>query len=153
MQEDIDSLPLYLNPVLEPLAICLARGMFRDFETADQIFAPEPTESEPCYELVLCPPTLALYESETEKSPHITVSTLKPLGLAPRASKASTAAGQPVGGTPSFEALSDKGPTGKMLSSNWLDNGLVAAGRRAGYGERISIHDCRAEALVVADGK
>ncbi|OJD27770.1 hypothetical protein ACJ73_00840 [Blastomyces percursus] len=111
MAEDIESLPLYLNPVLEPLAICLARGLFRDFKTADEIFALEPPPGE-YYELVL---------------------------------------GENFPGTPFFEVMSDKGPTGRILNASWLDDGLAKLGRRGGYDNRISCHDIRAEALVRAD--
>ncbi|EGD97859.1 hypothetical protein TESG_05363 [Trichophyton tonsurans CBS 112818] len=51
MQEDISPLPLYLNPVLEPPAICLARGLFRDYKTADKILAINPPPNSPCIEL------------------------------------------------------------------------------------------------------
>ncbi|EEQ87177.1 uncharacterized protein BDCG_02297 [Blastomyces dermatitidis ER-3] len=59
MQEDIESLSLYLNPVLESLAICLAQGLFRDFETADEIFKlnPSPDESYELFERAVGEPT------------------------------------------------------------------------------------------------
>lgn len=132
MAEDIESLPLYLNPVLEPLAICLARGFFRDFKTADEIFALEPPPGE-YYELVLVTATIPLHGSqlpEAEKPP-----------------------GEYFPGTPFFEVMSDEGLTGKILNASWLDNGLAKLGRRAGYDNLISCHDMRAEAMVRADGK
>ncbi|KAK2745336.1 hypothetical protein FQN55_006241 [Onygenales sp. PD_40] len=61
MPEDIELLPLYLNPVLEPLVLCLAHGLFHDFKTADEVFALEPSPDEGCYELAFCEPTTSLF--------------------------------------------------------------------------------------------
>jgi hypothetical protein len=69
MQEDVRPLPLYLNPVLEPLAICLARRLFRDFKTADEIFALEPPHGEEGWELMLGSPTIDLYRSDFRERP------------------------------------------------------------------------------------
>ncbi|OJD26039.1 hypothetical protein ACJ73_02582 [Blastomyces percursus] len=66
MQEKIGPNPLYLNPVLEPLAVCMARGLFRDFKTAD-VFALEPPPYGEAYELVLDRPTLICMRDTFEK--------------------------------------------------------------------------------------
>ncbi|EEP78591.1 predicted protein [Uncinocarpus reesii 1704] len=55
------------------------------------------------------------------------------------------------GTTPFCEAISEDGPTGKILTAAWFTHQLPALGRRAGYNENIRTHDIRAEALVKAD--
>ena len=52
MQENIKSLSLYLNSVLEILAIYLAKNFFHDFKFADKIFSLD-SLFEKEYELVL----------------------------------------------------------------------------------------------------
>lgn len=52
MQEHIESLLLYLNPVLKTLTICLAKCLFHDFKSVDEIFSLDLPPGEE-YELVL----------------------------------------------------------------------------------------------------
>ncbi|OJD24222.1 hypothetical protein ACJ73_04422 [Blastomyces percursus] len=137
MQEDIESLPMYLNPVLEPLAICLARGIFRDFKTVDDIFALEPPPGED-YELALGPPTIQLYGPNLEPSKE----------AASQYPSAACSKNKAERRTPFFEKVSAEGLAGEILTASWLDDGLANLGHRAGYGELISFHDMRAEALV-----
>ncbi|KAK2730727.1 hypothetical protein FQN57_004128 [Myotisia sp. PD_48] len=148
MQEDIESEPLYLNPVLEPLVMCLARGLFRDFETVDEIFALEPSKGE-CYEL-------ALSTSEEQQTPKRHASFCS-AGDYPQSQTAFllnvNPCARPAGRTPFFEKMSGSGPTGQILGATWLNDELGRLGRRAGYDRKISIHDLRAEALVRADGE
>ena len=54
LMQDIESYPLYLNPDLESPAVCLTRGLFCHFATADEIVALESPAGEE-YELALCP--------------------------------------------------------------------------------------------------
>lgn len=151
MQEDIESLPLYLNPVLEPLAICLARGLFRDFKTADEIFSLDPPPGEDGYELTLSPSTAEPSGSQlgrlSGKAKNISKRPVshRSVSTGPGAEQSET--------TPFFEKMSDKGPTGEILDGNWLDGNLSKLGYRAGYIKRISVHDMRAEALVRTNGK
>ncbi|KKZ62891.1 hypothetical protein EMCG_02736 [[Emmonsia] crescens] len=146
IQEDIESLPPYLNPILEPLMLCLARGMFRDFDTVDERFALEPQANE-CFKLALCLLRVPMYDSKTTCNPSVMESSLKERpGPNSPANNLDT-------GTPLFEAMLDKGPAGSMLNATWLDTELKKLGHRSGYGMSISIHDIHAEAMVRADGE
>ncbi|OAX84412.1 hypothetical protein ACJ72_01218 [Emergomyces africanus] len=138
MQEDIESLPLYLNPVLEPLAICLARGLFLHFKTADEIFALKPPAEEK-YELALDPSTVDLYK----QNPGELVDDKK--NMAEKVTLHHSKAGR---GTPFFEKMSPEGPTREILSASWFGGELGKLSRRSGYDKLISVHDMRAEALV-----
>ncbi|PGH27130.1 hypothetical protein AJ80_01086 [Polytolypa hystricis UAMH7299] len=129
MQEDIETLPLYLNPVLEPLAIYLARGLFRDFKTVDEILALEPPPGEE-YEIAL---------GHLDEPKDILK---QPVAWFPAVADINGK------GTPFFEKISDEGPTGEILTASWLDKELGKLGRRAGYDKLISIHDMCAETLV-----
>ncbi|EDN09247.1 predicted protein [Histoplasma mississippiense (nom. inval.)] len=148
MPEDIGSLPLCLNPVLEPLVLCLARGLFHDFKTADEIFSLEPSADEGSYELALCKPTVPLF------GPHSPFPKEEDVGLE-SASRKQLSKGKgsmkTVIGTLLYEAISDDGPTGKILTASWFGKELPRLGRRAGYVRSITVHDIRAEALVRAD--
>ncbi|EGD84233.2 hypothetical protein H112_07922 [Trichophyton rubrum D6] len=137
MQEDISPLPLYLNPVLEPLAICLARGLFRDYKTADKIFAINPPPNSPCIELVLRSPTNRLSDEKPcggEENLHIN-------SKYPKKRQ-----------SPFFECVTTLGPTGKTLKSKWLSEQFSLLGRRSGY-DSMTMHNIRREALMVADGQ
>lgn len=136
MQEDISPLPLYLNPVLEPLAICLARGLFRDYKTADEILAVNPPPNSPCIELVLRTPTNRLSDEKScggEENLHIN-------SKHPKKRK-----------SPFFDCVTARGLTGKTLKSKWLSEQFSLLGRRSGY-DSMTIHNIRREALMVADG-
>ncbi|EGE04691.1 hypothetical protein TEQG_03558 [Trichophyton equinum CBS 127.97] len=108
MQEDIESLPLYLNPVLEPLVICLARGLFRHFKTADEIFALEPTPEEPHYELSLRASAAPLFGDKPNAAPSEPDVSANDVER-PKAT-----------GTPFYERVSCLGTTGKILKASWL---------------------------------
>ncbi|EGE02373.1 hypothetical protein TEQG_01412 [Trichophyton equinum CBS 127.97] len=135
MQEDISPLPLYLNPVLEPPAICLARGLFRDYKTADKILAINPPPNSPCIELVLHTPTNRLSDDKScggEENLHIN-------SKHPKKRK-----------SPFFDYVTARGLTGKTLKSKWLSEQFSLLGQRLGYGS-MTIHNIRREALMVAD--
>ncbi|KAM5468020.1 hypothetical protein MauCBS54593_005303 [Microsporum audouinii] len=132
IQEDISPLPLYLNPVLEPLAIYLARGLFRDYKTADEIFAINPPPDSPCIELVLRNPTTHEESCTGKESSEINSKYPKKQKL------------------PFYESVTARGLTGKTLKSNWLSGQLSLLGRRSGY-DSLTMHDIRAEALMVAN--
>ncbi|KDB20017.1 hypothetical protein H109_08012 [Trichophyton interdigitale MR816] len=135
MQEDISPLPLYLNPVLEPPAICLARGLFRDYKTADEILAINPPPNSPCIELVLRTPTNRLSDEKScggEENLHINSKHPK------------------KGKTPFFKCVTALGLTGKTLKSKWLSEQFSLLGRRSGY-DSMTMHDIHREALMVAD--
>lgn len=140
MQEDINSLPLYLNPVLEPLVLCLARGLFRHFKTADEIFALEPTPEEPHYELLLRAPNAPLFDDEPDATPSEPDAPARDVKR-PEATR-----------TPFYDEVSRSGTTGEILNATWFSKGFSCLSRRSGY-ETITIHDIRAEALITADGK
>ncbi|OJD28304.1 hypothetical protein ACJ73_00299 [Blastomyces percursus] len=148
MPEDIGSLPLCFNPVLEPLVLCLARGLFRDFKTADEIFSLESSADEGSYELTLCESTVPLFSPyppfPKEEDVGLESASRKQLGEGKGSMKT-------VIGTPLYEAILDHGPTGKILTSTWFGKELPRLGRQAGYVRSITVHDIRAEALVRAD--
>ena len=52
---------------------------------------------------------------------------------------------------PFFQALSTRGPTGKIQTASSFTKSLAATGHRAGYEENIRVHDFRREVLVKAD--
>ncbi|KAL2371638.1 hypothetical protein RJZ57_003921 [Blastomyces gilchristii] len=148
MPEDIGSLLLCLNPVLELLVLCLACGLFRDFKTVDEIFSLEPSADEGSYELALCKPTMLLF------GPHSSFSKEEDVGLE-SASRKQLGKGKGsmkmVMETLLYEAISDNGPTGKILTASWFGKELPRLGRRAGYVRFITVHDIRVEVLVRAD--
>ncbi|EEQ32556.1 conserved hypothetical protein [Microsporum canis CBS 113480] len=124
-----------LNPVLEPLAICLARGLFRDYKTADKIFAINPPPSSSCIELVLRTPPNQLFKKEScsgEENLHVNSNHPK------------------IQQSPFYKSFTSQGLIGRTIKSNWLLKHLSLLGRRSGY-NRLTIHDFRAEALMVAD--
>jgi hypothetical protein len=149
MPEDIESLPLYLNPMLKLLVLCLACGLFRDFKTADEIFTLEPSPDEGSYELVLSEPAVSLFRLASQGWGSMAEVSLKKQPCRP--------ARQPSvnkpRGTPLYKDISDDGPTGKILAASWFRKELPALGRQAGYIRLITVHNIRAEALIRADNK
>nr|KMM70967.1 hypothetical protein CPAG_07276 [Coccidioides posadasii RMSCC 3488] len=121
MQENIGPNPLYLNPVLEPLVICLACGLFRDFKTADEIFALEPPPYEKAYELVLDCPTIDLYDSDSR------------------------------GFSTFFEKIENGALTGQILTGNWAGSELRKLGFCTGYEKPPTVHALCREGLVQAN--
>lgn len=53
---------------------------------------------------------------------------------------------------PVLQMLDKKGPNGKIRKSTCYGNRLAKRGHRAGFEQRVKVHDMRREALVKADG-
>ncbi|CAI6342310.1 unnamed protein product [Periconia digitata] len=107
LHEGAETRPLFCNPMLVIVAMCIARNAFRDYKSIDEILALEPPEDEQMVHLHWNPSVLEL---------------------------------------PFFE-----GSDGKMETASAFGRYLREWGFRAGYNEPPTVHDFRAEGLILTD--
>jgi hypothetical protein len=105
LHEGVETRPLFCNPMLVIVAMCMARNAFRDYKSIDEVLALEPPEDEQMIQLHWNPSVRDL---------------------------------------PFFE-----GSDGKMETASAFGRYLREWGFRAGYNEPPTVHDFRAEGLIL----
>ena len=60
MHEGVETRPLFCNPMLAIVAMCIARNAFRDYKSIDEVLALEPPEDEQMIKLYWNPSVLDL---------------------------------------------------------------------------------------------
>ncbi|KAF1964847.1 hypothetical protein BU23DRAFT_630332, partial [Bimuria novae-zelandiae CBS 107.79] len=107
LHEGVETRPLFCNPMLVIVAMCIARNAFRDYKSIDEVLALEPPKDEQMVQLHWNPSVRDL---------------------------------------PFFE-----GSDGKMETASAFGRYLREWGFRAGYNEPPTVHDFRAEGLILTD--
>ncbi|KAF2685016.1 hypothetical protein K458DRAFT_301100, partial [Lentithecium fluviatile CBS 122367] len=105
LHEGVETRPLFCNPMLAIVAMCIARNAFRDYKSIDEVLALEPPQDEQMVQLHWNPSVLDL---------------------------------------PFFQ-----GSDGKMETASAFGRYLREWGFRAGYNEPPTVHDFRAEGLIL----